>query len=53
MDAVERNEDPFYSESNMRHLKRIIRDIEDGTAKFSEHELIEENENGILEEAEA
>ena len=53
MDAVERNEDPFYSESNMRHLKQIVQDIEDGTARFAEHDLIEGNENGILEEAEA
>lgn len=33
--------DPFYSESNMKHLAKIKSDIENGTAKFSEHDLIE------------
>lgn len=33
--------DPFYSESNMRYLKGIVRDMENGTAHFTEHELIE------------
>lgn len=35
------NADPFYSESNMKHLERIIADIESGKAKLEEHELIE------------
>lgn len=33
--------DPFYSESNMRHLEKIIADINAGKAKFVEHDLIE------------
>lgn len=33
--------DPFYSESNMRYLESIARDIRDGKAHFEEHELIE------------
>ena len=34
--------DPFYSEANLRHLKRIISDIDSGKAKLMEHDLIEE-----------
>lgn len=34
--------DPFYSESNMRYLEKIITDIESGKAKLVEHDLIEE-----------
>lgn len=34
--------DPFYSEANLRHLKRIISDIDSGKAKLVEHDLIEE-----------
>ena len=37
-------EDPFYSEANIQYLEKIAQDIEDGTAKFAEHELIEEDE---------
>ena len=33
--------DPFYSESNMRYLKKIISDINEGRAKLVEHDLIE------------
>lgn len=33
--------DPFYSESNIRELKRRVEDIKAGTAKLEEHELIE------------
>ncbi len=33
--------DPFYSESNMRELKRRIDDIESGAAKLEKHDLIE------------
>lgn len=33
--------DPFYSEKNMRHLEKIIDDIESGRSKLTEHELIE------------
>ncbi len=35
--------DPFYSESNMKYLSKIISDIETGKAKVVEHELIEED----------
>ena len=34
--------DPFYSESNMRYLDRVIREVESGHAHFSRHELIED-----------
>ena len=34
--------DPFYSESNITHLKKVIDDIESGKAVLTEHELIEE-----------
>ncbi len=34
--------DPFYSESNMRYLEKVITDIESGKAKLVEHDLIEE-----------
>lgn len=33
--------DPFYSESNMSHLKKVIDDIESGRAILVERELIE------------
>jgi DNA-damage-inducible protein J len=33
--------DPFYSESNIRHLESIMRDIKDGKAHFAEHDLVE------------
>ena len=33
--------DPFYSESNMRYLDSIIREIEEGRANLTEHDLIE------------
>ena len=35
------NADPFYSESNIRQLESIVRDIKSGNAHFTEHELIE------------
>lgn len=34
--------DPFYSESNMKYLRRVITEIESGRAKLTEHELIED-----------
>ena len=34
--------DPFYSESNMAYLKKVVEDIESGKAVLAEHELIEE-----------
>ena len=32
--------DPFYSESNMRHLSKIVSEVDSGTAVLTEHELI-------------
>lgn len=34
--------DPFYSETNMRYLKKIITEIESGKANLAEHELVED-----------
>lgn len=34
--------DPFYSESNMRHLESVIANIETGRATLVEHDLIED-----------
>ena len=36
--------DPFYSESNTRHLESIMQDIKEGKAHFAEHDLIEVHE---------
>lgn len=36
--------DPFYSESNIQYLEKIVSDIKEGKAKFNEHELIEVDE---------
>lgn len=33
--------DPFYSESNIRHLEKVMKDIRNGKAHFAEHDLIE------------
>lgn len=33
--------DPFYSDSNIRYLEGIVKDIKEGKANFAEHELIE------------
>lgn len=33
--------EPFYSDSNMRYLENIMRDVKEGKAKFAEHDLIE------------
>ena len=33
--------DPFYSESNIRYLENIVRDIKEGKAHFAKHDLIE------------
>jgi DNA-damage-inducible protein J len=33
--------DPFYSESNMRYLSKIIDGIENGTRPLTQHDLIE------------
>ena len=34
--------DPFYSESSMAYLKKVVEDIESGKAVLAEHELIED-----------
>lgn len=34
--------DPFYSESNMNYLRKVISDIETGRANLVEHDLIED-----------
>lgn len=34
--------DPFYSESNVRHLKKVMEDVKQGKAHFAEHALIED-----------
>ena len=36
------SEDLFYSPSNIEYLKKVTAEIDSGTAKLSEHELIEE-----------
>lgn len=36
--------DPFYSESNIKYLEKIVEDINNGNAKLVEHELIEEED---------
>lgn len=33
--------DPFYAESNIRHLENIMRDVKEEKAHFAEHDLIE------------
>ena len=33
--------DPFYSESNIKHIKKIIEEYENGTLKTEVHDLIE------------
>ena len=33
--------EPFYSESNIRYLENIVRDIKEGKAHFAKHEVIE------------
>ena len=33
--------DPFYSQSNVKHLESIVHDIKNGKAHFAEHDLIE------------
>lgn len=35
--------DPFYSESNMKYLKKLIDDIETGKVALTEHALIEDD----------
>ena len=39
--AFEVSADPFYSESNMKHLEKVAAEINAGTARLEEHDLIE------------
>ena len=34
--------DPFYSESNISHLHKITSEIDSGTARLVEHDLLED-----------
>ena len=34
-------DDPFYSQSNIEYLEKVTSEIDAGTAKLEEHELIE------------
>ena len=34
--------DPFYSDSNMNYLRKVISEIESGSSELHEHELIED-----------
>ena len=36
--------DPFYSESNVRYLEKMVHDVQSGQAHVAEHELIEGDE---------
>lgn len=33
--------DPFYSDTNMSHLKQVISEIDSGKAMLAEHDLVE------------
>lgn len=44
-------EDLFYSPSNIEYLKKVTAEIDAGTAKLSEHELIEGRFIGLVEPA--
>ena len=46
MKTIQNKEKPdkFYSEDNIRYLENIIKDIKEGKAHFTEHELIEEEQ---------
>ena len=43
------SEDLFYSFSNIEYLKKVTAEIDAGTAKLSEHELISADWNSIPE----
>ena len=34
--------DPFYSESNLKHLEKVVANIEAGRATLVEHDLLED-----------
>lgn len=35
--------DPFYSEANIRYLEGIRQDVQEGRARFAQHELLQED----------
>ena len=39
---IETDDDPFYSESNIKYLDSIYEDIKNGKASFHEHNLIKD-----------
>ena len=41
-EELQKSIDPFYTESNMAYLKKVVEDIEFGKAVLVEHELIED-----------
>lgn len=38
------NTDPFYSKNNIEYLENIVKDIKEGKAHFTEHDLIDVDE---------
>ena len=40
--------DPFYSETNMKRLRKAIADVESGKVKLTEHNLIEADDEEIM-----
>ena len=36
--------DPFYSESNIKYLEKVVEEIKEGKANFEEHELVDNEE---------
>lgn len=42
MAQIKISNDPFYSETNLKYLEKVVKDIEEGKAKLEEHELIKE-----------
>ena len=44
MENTAQTADPFYSESNIRYLNKVIDGIENGTRPLTEHDLIEVEE---------
>ena len=36
-----KNDDPFYSQSNIEYLEKVTSEIDSGVAKLEEHQLIE------------
>ena len=41
-EELQKSIDPFYTESNMAYLKKVVVDIEFGKAVLVDHELIED-----------